>query len=449
MTSMTPVDHLHDSEDRGRLEWRQVAVLYQREMRAALREKAIVINSILIPIFLYPLIMWAAFTGIRFVEGQTEGFLSRIQVRDWPKGHPALRRSLERNERDQLVDTKSDPATAEKQLKEGDLDALVEFFSARGTNAALTGNFQVQLTFNESKERSATARERVASAIERYRDNWLQREARARGIDPSSWQGFTLSIHNVASGKQMGAFIMGMVLPVLFVVMVAMGCFYPAVDATAGERERNTWETLMSTAASRVNIAAAKYLYVASMGGLAGSLNLIAMAVTMKPIFSPLLAKTGDTMNFTVPLAAMPMMILAALLLAGFIAAGMMIFATFARTFKEGQAMITPFYMIILLPVMFLQTPGLQFSLPLALVPIVNVTLMVRAALAGAFPWAQIGLTIAISLALIAGCIRLAAFVLQFEDVVLGSYGGSLNKFFQERVLRRKPPIRPTPSLIP
>jgi hypothetical protein len=79
----------------GRLDWRQVGILYRRELRAALRETAIVINSILIPIFLYPLVMWAAFTGIMFVQGQTEGFISRVIVREWPKGHPPLRHGFE------------------------------------------------------------------------------------------------------------------------------------------------------------------------------------------------------------------------------------------------------------------------------------------------------------------------------------------------------------------
>jgi hypothetical protein len=64
---------------------------------------------------------------------------------------------------------------------------------------------------------------------------------------------------------------------------------------------------------------------------------------------------------------------------------------------------------------------------------------MVRAAISGTFPLLQMGVTLVVSLALIAACVRLAAYILQFEDVMLGSYGGSLNKFFKERVLRRQP----------
>ena len=96
--------------------------------------------------------------------------------------------------------------------------------------------------------------------------------------------------------------------------------------------------------------------------------------------------------------------------------------------------------LLILLPVVFLQAPGLKFSLPLAFVPVVNLVLLVREALAGIFQWAQIAVTLAVSVALIAVCLRLAAVVLQFEDVLMGSYNGSFPKFVKERMLGRTRP---------
>jgi sodium transport system permease protein len=421
----------------GRPRWREIAILYRREMRASLREKTIVINTILMPILLYPLIMWAAFSGLMFVMGQTEGFVSRIVVREWPAGHAQLRNRLERDEKIKLVEAK-DASDPERLIREGTLDALVEVLPVEGEAAVFEHNFKLRVTYNKSKERSDGARERITTAVQRYREEWLKREATARGIDAASWQGFSVERRNVATGKQVGRLLLGLMLPLFFVIMVAIGCFYPAVDSTAGERERNTWETLMSTAASRTSIVTAKYLVVASLGCLAGVLNLTAMLVTMRPIMAPLLAQADESIEFTVPVAAIPVLALAAVLLAGFIAAGMMIFASFARTFKEGQAMITPFYMLILLPIMFLQVPGIKLTVPLACIPIVNVTLMVREAILGTFHWLQIGITLAVSIALVAGAIALATFVLQFEDVVVGSYGGSLGKFLKERVVGGK-----------
>jgi sodium transport system permease protein len=418
------------------LRWDQVRILYLREMRAALREKTIVLNSILIPIFLYPFLMWAVFTGLTFVMGQTESFNSRVVVSGWPANHPKLRLNLERDEHLQLVEDQTSSDALSERIKAGQLDAWVEFLPADKTNAVLAQNFQARITFDQSKDRSNEARTRLSDLIDSYRSDWLRREAKRRGIDPATWEGFTLSSRNVASNKEMGAFIMGLLAPVIFVVMVAVGCFYPAVDATAGERERNTWETLMSTAASRLSVVTAKYLYVATLGAIAGLLNLLAVILTVKPIFGPLFAQAGRSIEYTIPLAALPLALTAGLLLAGFVAAGMMMFAAFARTFKEGQSMITPFYMLILIPVVFLQAPGLHFSLALACVPIVNLTLMIREVLTGTFHWTAIMVSFLVSLILIALCLRLASYILKFEDVMTGSYGGSFARFFKERVLR-------------
>jgi sodium transport system permease protein len=429
--------------DRGRLNWRDVGVLYAREMRAALREKAIVLNSLLIPIVLYPLVLWATFSGITFVMGQTEGFICRVAVSGWPAAHPKLRLTLEHDEKLELTEPAS-TERAKQQIKTGGLDALLEFLPAGGAKAALPGNFEARITYDRSRERSDEAQKRLSGTVERYRQEWLKREARKRGIDAASWQGFVISEHNVASKRQMGAFILGLIAPVIFVVMVAIGCFYPAVDCTAGERERNTWETLMSTSASRLSVVTAKYLYVASLGGLAGILNLLAIAATLRPVFAPLMARTGQVFDCTIAPGALPVAAVAGLLLAGFIAAGMMIFAAFARNFKEGQAMITPFYMLTIVPIVFLQVPGIKFTLPLACVPIVNVTMMVREALSGVFHWPQMVVAVASSLLVIALCLRLATFLLQFEDVVLGSFNGNLHKFIQQRFQKHR---RPQPSL--
>jgi len=61
-----------------------IRLLYAREIRSALRERNIVVNSILLPIFLYPLLLWLVYSGMTFVSGQTEGFKSRVTLKGFP-----------------------------------------------------------------------------------------------------------------------------------------------------------------------------------------------------------------------------------------------------------------------------------------------------------------------------------------------------------------------------
>jgi sodium transport system permease protein len=233
----------------------------------------------------------------------------------------------------------------------------------------------------------------------------------------------------------MGAFLLKLVVPLLLLVMTAMGCFYPAVDTTAGERERSTWETLMATGASRTSIIVAKYLYVATFGCVAGLLNLTGMFVSMGAIFASARGTSGGgELRVGVPLSAAPIMILCAVLIALFVSAVMMILASFARTFKEGQAMITPFYLAIALPAMLLQSPSVELTPAIACVPLANVTMMFREALTGTFKGPLIGLTLGVQTAAIAVALFIAGRLARFEDLLAGAPGVSAWKLLRRQL---------------
>jgi sodium transport system permease protein len=161
------------------------------------------------------------------------------------------------------------------------------------------------------------------------------------------------------------------------------------------------------------------------------------MMLTMKSILSPLLGRAGESITYTIPLGSVPLILLITVLLAMFIAAGMMILASFARTFKEGQSMVSPFYIATFLPIFFLQYPGIEFTPILALIPIVNVVMVFREAIAGTYHWPLIGLTLLVESLCIVFALALATAILRYEDFLLGSYSGSLVKFIKQRLLHR------------
>src|ERR1041384_5539731 len=105
---------------------RDIRVLYGREMRSALRDRTIVTNSILLPILLYPAIIWLAYTGITFVSGVNEQLKARVMLKNLPAAHLALQKAFENDKTLELVDA-SDP---QANIRSGKLDALVEFLPA-------------------------------------------------------------------------------------------------------------------------------------------------------------------------------------------------------------------------------------------------------------------------------------------------------------------------------
>ena len=420
------------------MDWNDIWILYRHELRSALRERAIVVNSIIMPLFLYPVMLWVMFTGIVFVAGLAERTNSRLVILDSPSAHPALMDTLQARTSLEIREDVISPDSAVELIRVGELDALVEFLPPEPEARALDDNFRVLIRYDRAVERSRRARDRVESIVAGYRRRWVEREAAALDISDVDHEQFRIVQDNVSSGRQMGALIMGMVIPLFLVLMVALGCLIPSIDSTAGERERSTWETLMTVSASRLSVVTAKYFYVATLGILAGVLNVIAMFVSLGAIVGPLLADAGaeaDAFQFSLPLLALPVMIMAAVALALFFAAAMMILAAFARTFKDGQAMVTPVYWLALLPILLGQQTDQTLTPAIAAIPVANAARMIRDAINGVFIWPLIAETLAVLLVMVAACLLLARAVLQFEDLLIGSFDGSFWRFAKERLM--------------
>jgi sodium transport system permease protein len=412
-------------------------VLYVKELRSALRERSIVLNSVLIPIFLYPVMLWLMFTGLTFAEGMAEGTSSRVAIHGLEDEHLEVWDSLRALPSVLLLDTAATIAETEARLARGELDAVAEFAAVPDTTGMLVGNFTLHIAYDRSLERSRRARDRVEEVVERHRERWLSGQAQGMAIPREEVEGFRVAGKNVATGRQLGTSLLAQTLPLFLVVMVALGCFIPAIDTTAGERERSTWETTLTMAAPRMSVVAAKYLHVATLGVAAGVLNVLAMFLSMGAVMGPVLARSGEDFQFGLPGLALPVMVLGAAALALFFAAAMMILAAFARTFKEGQGMVTPVYWLALVPLILSKNSQLTLTPTIAAIPVANVAMMMRDAVRGIFLWPLIAETLAVELVTVALCLLLARSILGFEDFLLGAYDGSFWRFLKERMLAR------------
>jgi len=418
---------------------RQIWTLYSHEVRSALRERNIVVYSIVLPIVMYPAILWAVFAGMSFVEGQSERLTSRVALLDPPEAHAALVDTLRADERLEVVRWTDPRPRALEAIADGELDLLVEFAPPTGEGTALGDNHEVRLHFNQARDRSATARARVQSLVGDYRREWIARSRAELGVDDRTWSDFVVTREDVASSEDVVGLILGLLVPMLMLITIALASFYPAIDATAGERERSTWETLMTVAAPRSSVAVAKYLYVATFGMMGGLLNLGALVLSLQWILSPLAGAEARALASTgIPLSALPVVGVGAALLGLFVAAGMIVFAVFARSFKEGQSMIMPFYLLLIAPALFLQDPEMEFTMGLALTPVANVVMLIREAIMGSYSPAQGAATLGSMALVVVLAIAFAQWVMSNEDVMMGSAEGGLGSFLKRRFGRRK-----------
>ncbi len=410
---------------------RDLRVLYLRELRSALREKSIVVNGILLPIFLYPFMMWAMFTAFTFVEGQSEGFVSRVAVPDGAP-LPELVTALEVRD-DVRLDTATPTDSLDARLSRGELDAIVRFEAPVTDRSVLVGNAAVRVYFDRAEERSQRAASRVESVVDALRAERLAAEATALGLDTVALRAFAVDAEDVQSDRETGRLVLALLIPLFLTLMVALGCFVPAVDTTAGERERSTWETLWTTGVSRTSVVLAKYLLVASMGVLAGLLNVAAMSVTLGGILSAMMGDRAREIGLALPLEIVPLMFAVAVLLGLLFAALMMVLAAFARTFKEGQAMVTPAFYLAMAPLLLGSSLDRTLTPTLALLPVANVSLGLKDALMGRGDPGLLALAFAVNAAIVVVCLFVARVLVVNEEVTTGAFEGSFWSWLRTR----------------
>ncbi len=126
---------------------------------------------------------------------------------------------------------------------------------------------------------------------------------------------------------------------------------------------------------------------------VAALLNIASLTVTMKMGW---LADIG-TSDLELDPVAIALSALLMLPVAAFFSSVLLAISIFAKSFKEAQSYSAPFNMAIIVPAFFSFIPGIELTIPLALVPLVNVSLALKEAWAGIFQWDCIAVLMASS----------------------------------------------------
>jgi len=66
--------------------------------------------------------------------------------------------------------------------------------------------------------------------------------------------------------------------------------------------------------------------------------------------------------------------------------------ALFAKSYKEAQSYVAPLIFVVLMPAMVGILPGIELNAKLAMVPILNLSLVCKEMLSGVWNWGYIGI---------------------------------------------------------
>ena len=178
-------------------------------------------------------------------------------------------------------------------------------------------------------------------------------------------------------GQSTGGTIASLI-PLALVLMTITGAVYPAIDLTAGERERGTLETLMAAPVPRMGILFAKFIAVVTVAVLTAILNLIGMTIVMW-VFQLDTMLPGGGLSFGIIFKVFLLLVL----FACFFAACLLMVTSFARSFKEAQAYLVPIILLSLGPGLLAMSPSVTLGGLTAVTPMMNLLVLARDVMQG------------------------------------------------------------------
>lgn len=401
------------------MSWSNIKLIWMREIRDQLRDRRTLFTVAVLPLLLYPMM------GLLFL--QLSDFARQEPTRVWVVGasqlpeDPPLLTDIDGSPRlvgegaddrieitteSNLVPSSADDENmrlaAKSAIQEGLADAVLyippdfqqQLAAFRrglsGGETSETGQWAVpspQIYYNTAKDKSRIAYVRVDAALRRWREAVVVQTLRDRQIPLAVTRPFEVAGSDVAEAAGRQAALWGKILPFVVLVWALTGAFYPAVDLCAGEKERGTLETLLSSPAQRGEIVWGKLLAIMVFSAATSLLNLASLTGTglfvmgrLQALGSSALADVGSP-----PFAALAWLLVVLIPASAMFSALALAIATMARSTKEGQYYLMPL-LLISLPLMILPLlPGTELNLGTSLIPLTGLMLLLRTLLEGQY----------------------------------------------------------------
>jgi sodium transport system permease protein len=314
--------------------------VYRKELIDTLRDGRSVFAIFVFPFLLYPAMLFV----ISWIQSKDREEAKALQVRVGIVGGAALPFVADSLKAQAGVTPVPLPAVPDK-LEDANVDAVLVIPDHMPELLAKGDSVRVELLYRGAQNRSSAAEERVEPVLDRIREALTVAWAKVHGAQADRPPPFAVRGKDISSKSEMGKFIAALLIPYLLIFMVAAGSMQTAVDATTGEKERSTLETLLATSATRGELVMGKCLAVLTAALTGAVTGITGLWLTFSVIAKAMPMMSERTLDFTVGPDKLVWIFLTLLPAAVFLSAVLVAIGCFARSMREGQTYATYVYM--------------------------------------------------------------------------------------------------------
>lgn len=399
-----------------------IGIVYRKELTEALRDRRTLISTLLVPLLLFPLLSVGfgalAFTLLKKAEEETP----KVMLLGGADS-PGVLEALRAGKKIEVV-----PATPgwKDQIINKEIRAAVAIPDGFEASLAQQNSLTVEIYKYEGELKSSISAATVEKNLKDYRDKIVEARLEADHVPSSVLTPFLIKQDNVAPPEKVGGAAFGGIIGYMVILLCLTGGMYPAMDLTAGEKERGTMETILSSPISRLDLVLGKFFLVLTASLVTAALSVLSMGISFWGVQHLRVIDVGKNpdaaaMQLQVKLPAVLSVFLMALPLAVLFSAGLITISLFAKSYKEAQSYVSPLMILVILPAVAAMLPGVELTAKLALIPILNVSLLCKELVTGTYHWNFIALIFLSTCVYGAAALFLAVKMFQREDVLFRS----------------------------
>ncbi len=305
------------------------------------------------------------------------------------------------------------PVDIDGAIKAQDHEVILEITSDYPERWYAQENARVNVYYDGSRESARVARARVDGLLSQYSSQMGRMRMLSRGVDPGSASALLIVRNDLATEASRAGQAL-LFLPYFLILTAFLGGAYFVIDVTAGERERESLESLLLVPAPAWQIMLGKVIACLGFGLMMISVALLAFKLSFS--FAPNLIvemKLSWLATGAIALSLIPIALIGVALLT--------LLAANAKTVKEAQSYMSVLTLLPIIPTFALMINPIKTQVWMYTVPFVSQNQLIMAILRGeAIGALELAVYVSSQLAIAVLILSIAAWRYSSERMALG-----------------------------
>lgn len=392
--------------------------ILKKELIDIIRDRKTIAFTILLPILIYPVLFQVMSVTMKSSQEDAKKEINIVINGDKDSNLSKLLTSQE-NIKEKNYDN------PKKALKDGDLQLIINIPSNVDEEIENGNSVDLEILIDDQSEKSTIAGSIVESLINDYSKSIVESRLSELNVDSKILNPINIEtksgINEDGTNNSNANTILGMI-PALIVIMLLSPTMGLAADLGAGEKERGTFEPLLSTSVNRNSILWGKITTISIVSVLTLLLSMVSLLVSFKGFVNSVTEGVGESINLNINIITILFIILFCIFIIIFISTLQVVISISARSTKEANTylsgLIIPIMILAFIPIyMDVKNIGIIFFN----IPIINSICVMKEIMIGIYNTTHILIVLAWHIFYVALALIVAKILFSREELIFRS----------------------------